>query len=231
MLYTLTRAPWEPLDTVSIKRLTLKTFFLILLASGRRRSDIAAIDISRIAYRPDGAIILYPERGFLPKTRAATEGDRAFSPIIIPTITHYVGTDELDSLLCPVRAVRLYVQRTNSFRRNRQRLFISFQPSRTTNITNATLSLWVKLLVRLVYTETGAESRDIYRITAHQVRHIAMSLAARVGTPIDAIVRAGMWTNPNTFISYYLSPAAEQISQSGRFRLGPIIAAQSTIVP
>ena len=229
VLYCLTRQPWEPLQDISLKRLTLKTFFLLLLASGRRRSDLGAIDVTRISYRADGSMLLYPERGFLPKTVAATEGERAFSPICIPDLKNYVGANEPDAYLCPVRAVRIYVARTNRYRHGRNRLFLSYQMSRTTNITTSTLSLWVKLLVRSVYTESGAESRDIYKISAHQLRHVAMSLASRTGSSLESIIRAGMWTNPNTFISYYLSQVTEVVAQTTRFRIGPIIAGQSVV--
>jgi integrase len=231
VLYCLTKAPWEPLHAISLKRLTLKTFFLLLLASGRRRSDLGAIDVSRLAYAPDGSMILYPERGFAPKTRAATEGDKAFSPIIIPSLKDIVGQDEPDALLCPVRAMKVYVARTSLMRRGRNRLFISFQQNRLSNITNATLSVWVKLLVRSVYLESGAENRVIFRISAHQIRHIAMSLASRVGTPLESLIRAGMWTTPNVFLSHYLSDASELLGQTGRFRLAPIIAAQVKVAP
>ena len=231
VLYCLTRPPWEPLQGLSTKRLTLKAFFLLLLASGRRRSDLGAIDVTRVSYRPDGSMVLYPERGFMPKTRAATEGQQAFSPIIIPDLTRLVGAQEPDACLCPVRAVRQYMLCANLYRRGRHRLFLSFQRQRQTNITNQTLSLWVKLLVKAVYAESGAESRDLYRISAHQVRHISMSLASHMGAPLEDIVRAGMWTNPNTFISHYLSHASELVAQTGRFRLGPLVSAQVTVAP
>lgn len=231
VLYCLTREPWEPLQDLNIRRLTLKTFFLLLFASGRRRSDLGAIDVTRTAFRSDGSLVLYPERGFLPKTRAATEGEKAFSPIVIPSLSSLVGSQEQDACLCPVRVVRQYITCSNTYRRGRHRLFLSFQRQRSSNITNQTLSLWVKLLVRAVYAESGAESRDIYRISAHQVRHISMSLASHVGAPLESLVRAGMWTNPNTFISHYLSEATELVAQTGRFRLGPLVSAQVPITP
>jgi integrase len=229
VLYCLTKAPWEPLQDISLKRLTLKTFFLLLLASGRRRSDLGALDVTRVSYTNTGSAVLYPERGFAPKTRAATEGDRAFSPITIPELASLVGRGEPDVHLCPVRALRVYLARTSAFRNGRHKLFISFQTNRRTSITTSTLSMWVKLLVRMVYQESGAGDRVLHKITPHQLRHIAISLASRVGTPLESLVRAGMWTNPNTFLSYYLSDASELLAQTGRFRLGPLVAAQVTI--
>ena len=39
-------------------------------------------------------------------------------------------------------------------------------------VTNTTLNIWVKLLVRAAYTESGVENKDSYQISAHQIRHI-----------------------------------------------------------
>ena len=230
VLYTLTRAPWEPLEGISLKRLTLKVFFLVLLASGARRSDVSAIDLSRMSYTADGAMRLYPAREFVPKTRAAAEGNKAFAPIVIPPLVGFVGANEPDSCLCPVRAVRIYVSRTNSFRRGRQRLFLSYQRNRVSDITNFTLSMWVKVLVKSVYLESGAADLATHRISAHQVRHLSMSLASRGNIPLEAIIRAGMWTNPTTFLAFYLSSTSEMSAQCRRFRLGPLVVAQSIVV-
>ena len=40
MLYELTKAPLEPMKDTDLKHLTLKTAFLLALASGKRRSEI-----------------------------------------------------------------------------------------------------------------------------------------------------------------------------------------------
>ena len=58
-----------------------------------------------------------------------------------------------------------------------------------------------------------------------------MSLASRMGAPLDSLVCAGVWTNPNTFLSFYLSYASELVAQSGRFRFGPLVSAQATLLP
>lgn len=229
VLYCLTKGPWEPLENASISRLTLKTFFLVLLASGRRRSDVGAIDVARIAFTPDDAVTMFPSREFVPKTRAALEGNAAFSPITIPNLSNFVGLGEPDALLCPVRAIRVYLERTRSFRRGRKKLFISYQRGRNSEITTATLSIWVKRLVQSVYTESGAADRVTYKITAHQIRHISMSLASKCNIPLESLIRAGMWANPTTFLNYYLSDATETLAQTGRFRLGPLIVAQSVV--
>jgi integrase len=229
VLYCLTKAPWEPLEQVSLKRLTLKTFFLILLASGRRTSDVGAIDVSRISFKRDRSVTMYPAREFVPKTRAAKEGGTAFAPIVLPSLDNFVGEGEPDSLLCPVRALRSYLKRTEPFRNKRNRLFLSYQRERRTDVTLATLSLWVKMVVKLAYSESGANDQMLYKVTAHQLRHVSMSLASRVNAPLEVLIQAGMWTNATTFHNFYLADASEASAQSGRFRLGPLVAAQSIV--
>jgi hypothetical protein len=84
-------------------------------------------------------------------------------------------------------------------------------------------------MVKLAYTESGAEDRVTCKVSAHQIRHVSMSLASKANVPLEGLVRAGMWTNATTFLGFYLSDAAEALAQSGRFRLGPIVTAQSII--
>jgi hypothetical protein len=68
VLMALTQPPYEPLRKASIADLTLITLFLILLASGRRRSDFLAIDITRTQTHPGNQeILLFPNVGFLPQ--------------------------------------------------------------------------------------------------------------------------------------------------------------------
>lgn len=229
VLYTLTVGPWEPLGEVSLQRLTLKTFFLVLLASGRRRSDLHAIDLRRVAFATDGSVTLLPALEFVPKTRAAMEGNKAFSPISIPPLAPFVGANEPDSLICPVRAIKMYIKRSRSFRRGRNRLFMSYQRNRSSDISVTTLSNWVKYLVKCVYQESNVVDQVRYKITAHQLRHVAMSLACRGSVPMETLIRAGMWTKPTSFLSFYLADASEALAQSKRFRLGPIAVSQSVV--
>ena len=230
LLYCLSKEPYEPLDKISMQLLSFKTFFLVLLASGRRRSDVHALDVSRVEFdQNDGFVILYPSRSFLPKTRAATEGSAAFSPIKIQSLKAFVGINEPDSCLCPVRAVREYISRTREVRRGRNQLFISVQPNRSSDISTQTLSHWVKGLIQQVYKTADIDALRTYKVSAHQVRHISMSLASAYNVGLETIVRSGMWTNPSTFTNFYLSGAASSVLQAERFRLGPLIIAQSVV--
>ena len=74
VLDALTRHPFESRDmnSIQLKFLTLKTVFLLALASGARRGEIHALDVTRTRWSQDGyEVILRPYAGFLPKTYLA----------------------------------------------------------------------------------------------------------------------------------------------------------------
>ena len=200
-----------------------------MLASGRRRSDVHAIDFNRVEFRPDGAVVLHPSRAFLPKTRAAAEGAKAFSPIVLPSLESFVGPEEPDALLCPVRAVRVYIRRTAPFRRGRNKLFISFQRRRTTDITAQTLSIWFRSLVQHIYNSADIDALNLYKVSTHQARHVAMSLASSYNVSMETLIRAGMWVNSTSFTNYYLSDALVVVREAQRFRLGPLVTSQTVV--
>ena len=56
VLHQLTKAPFEPIKQASLKHLTFKTFFLLALGSGKRRSEIHACDMP-----PSGGLFLGTE--------------------------------------------------------------------------------------------------------------------------------------------------------------------------
>ena len=119
VLNALLEAPFEPLKTAELKMVTWKTVFLLLLMAGKRRGDIHAIDVSRVYAKQDQSeMILYPVLNYLPKVADAAEGQFRLQPIKIPAITQTIGRSrqEPDRLLCPVRAVSYYKDRTKTMK-------------------------------------------------------------------------------------------------------------------
>ena len=108
VLNSLLTKPYEPMDKCDIEHLAWKTAFLLLLASAKRRGEIHAIDVRRIAFTESySQVTLYPVPNFIPKILEAAEGGSRFRPIIIPALTQIVGhsKQEPDRLLCPIRAL------------------------------------------------------------------------------------------------------------------------------
>ena len=87
-----------------LKHLTLKTVFVLALASGKRRSEIhawVANKVSDLGQREK--VALFPSSDFIAKNQLAREGSQSVSPVTIPTLTIIVGRQsQEDRTLCPL---------------------------------------------------------------------------------------------------------------------------------
>ena len=98
--------PFEPLFQASWSNLTKKTYALILLSSGRRSSEVAAISRSSVIR---GRYISLPwVKGF--RAKYDSENFRPEDPSISKLISNVEG----ENLLCPVRAWRIFSLRRST---------------------------------------------------------------------------------------------------------------------
>ena len=85
VLHQLTKAPFEPIREASLKHLTFKTVFLLALGSGKRKSEIHALQSRNIRHQSDWSkVSLYPSPSFLSKNQLAKEGPDSVAPVVIP---------------------------------------------------------------------------------------------------------------------------------------------------
>ena len=107
VLHQLTKAIFEPLKEASLKHLTFKTVFLLVLGSGKRRSEIHAWQNKNIRHQSDWSkVSLNPSPSFLSKNQLAKEGSDSVAPTLGKSL-------KSDRSLCPVRALRYYLDRTS----------------------------------------------------------------------------------------------------------------------
>ena len=116
VLNKLTKAPFEPMKDTDLKHLTLKTAFLLALASGKRRSEIHAWVANKVYNLGQWEkVALFPSSDFIAKNQLAREGSQSVSPVTIPALTTIVDRQfKDDRTLCPVRALRYYLDRTKT---------------------------------------------------------------------------------------------------------------------
>ena len=102
VLNELTKAPFEP-DT-DLKHLTLKTDFLLALASGKRRSEIHAWVANKVSNLSQWEkVALFPSSDFIAKNQLAREGSLSVSLVTIPALTTIVDRQfKEDRALCSV---------------------------------------------------------------------------------------------------------------------------------
>ena len=132
------------------------------------------------------------------------------------------GSSDEDLLSCPVRALRIYLRRTNTARGKRRRLLLPINPAnnKVRDITANTVSSWVKKTIVQAYSQSGSlledeyirklygvntqESANFHR-AAHEVR--AQSTSYKFDSThhsLEAIMRMCYWRSSSVFTHFYL---------------------------
>lgn len=125
--------PFEPLDSATLESLTLKTAFLITLALAGRVSEIHALSARHecMRFNQDGTVSLLSFPGLLAKNALPERGNQQVVLRPLP-----------DSLLCPVRALKVYLKRTKQQRKDDVPLFLPFHGS--AKASPQLISSWIK---------------------------------------------------------------------------------------
>ena len=90
-LNELTKAPFEPMKDTDPKHLTLKTAFLLALASGKPRSEIHAWVANKVSNLGQWEkVAFFHSSDFIAKSQLAREGSQSVSPVTITAVTTIV---------------------------------------------------------------------------------------------------------------------------------------------
>ena len=118
VLNELTRAPFEPMKDTDLEHLTLKTAFLLALASGKHCSEIHAWVANKVSNLGQWEkVALFPSSDFIARNQLARKGSQSGSPVTIPALTTIVDRQfKEDRTWCPVRALKYYLDRTKDLR-------------------------------------------------------------------------------------------------------------------
>ena len=229
VLEALKEGPFEPIRKAELKWVTLKTVFLVALASGKRRSELHALRFDSFSRTEDwSSVTLRPDPGFVSKTDLAGQQQRVLKPIVISAIRFAEGhVKDRDRTLCPVRALKIYLRKTCDLREGKEKLFIAFKKGHKTDIVKNTISFWIRKTIAAAYNESPEELKKRFRIRAHDVRALASSWAFLRNISLDDVMDACSWKARSTFIRHYLRDLTE-ISGAVN-KLGPIIAAQHQV--
>ncbi len=114
--------PFEPLQSSSLRVLSLKTALLLTLASLKWVGDLQALSVNPacLEFRPnDSKVVLKTRLGYVPKVLSTTFRTQI---IVFSAFSPPAGSQE--SLLCPVRALKIYIEHSASYRKSEQ-LFVA----------------------------------------------------------------------------------------------------------
>ena len=226
VLKALTQKPFEPLNKSSLKYLTLKTVFLLALASGKRRSEVHAWAVDSLCWSEDGlSFTVRPHAGFVAKTQLAGRGGEILGAVTVQALP--LKDTGSDLLLCPVRALRLYMKRTENIREGKKLLFVSFKTGFTEDIKKNTISGWIKSTVLEAYQEGSEAAKTLFRVKAHDVRAFSASWAFLNNVTMEKILQAGAWKAHGTFTNFYMKDMT--VVQDEMMKLGPIVVASQVV--
>ena len=134
-----------------------------------------------------------------------------------------------DRLLCPIWALRFYLERSTPWREHKCLLFVSFKPGHKQDIVPSTISGWIRKTILQCYTNSPSPLRDSHKVKAHLVRSMAASLAFHRQASMEQILRACTWRCHNTITDFYLKDLS--LYSADLSQLGPVVAAESILHP
>ncbi len=154
VLAGLQRGPFEPLDSVELKFLSLKTALLTGLTSIKRVGDLQAFSVSEecLVFGPVYShVVLRPRPGYVPKVPTTPFRDQVVNLQALPS----EEADPALALLCPVRALRIYVTHTRSVRSSEQLFVCHGGQQKGKAVSKQRLAHWIVEAVALAYQSQG----------------------------------------------------------------------------
>ncbi len=201
VLEGLVTAPFEPLESASDRILTLKVVLLLALTSLKRVGDLQAFSVSETCmdFAPGLVkVTLRPRPGYIPKVLSTSFRSQVVTLHSFHPPPFASSEDERLHLLCPVRALKLYVDRSKVWRKSPQ-LFGAGRRGLATS--KQRISHWVREAISLAYEARNLPSSLSLR--AHSTRGVASSQALFRGVPLEDICVAAGWSSPHTFVRFY----------------------------
>ncbi len=172
------------------------------ITSLKRIGDLQALSISPscLDFAPGLVkVILHPHPNYLLKVSFSTINLVVLEAFCPPSFT--TPEQERLHLLCPVRALQVYVHRTSQWRKSEQ-LFICYgDRNRGAAATKHTMSHWVRDAIALAYDARGQASP--LGVRAHSTRGVASSTALARGVPLQQVCDAAGWSTLHTFVRFY----------------------------
>ena len=218
VLWYLDSSHFEPLSQASLRALSRKALFLLALATAKRVGELQALSSVVTFVGLDACVSYIPQ--FVAKSESLTRSiPRSF---LVKSLSDFAAGLDTDLLLCPVRALRIYLDRTRSLSPLRHRLFVS--PRRPSHAMSKNA---VSFFLREVIHAAGASRPEVGSVRAHEVRSVSTSVAFHRNWSVSSVLESATWSSSSVFSSFYLRDI--QHEYDGILSLGPFVAAGSRI--
>ena len=202
-------SPFEPIQSLEMDMLTLKTVFLVAVCSARRLGELKALDC-----RPpfcsigDGGVVLRTHSSFLPKVPSVENIERTLEFALYGLDDN--GNETELAALCICRALKAYLAATKDIRTCSQ-LFVTYKRGAAGRpASKVTIARWLKKAIELAYEYKGLQLP--MGVKAHSTRAISASWAEiNVSNVLDICLQAS-WATPHTFIKHYKLDLSNSVS-------------------
>ena len=188
VLQSLTGAPYEPLRTCDERFLAQKTLFLLALASAKLIGELHAFSYRVSHSRNWGEVSFSFVPGFMAKTQDPSSLAPRFEGFSVPALPN-ARNNRNGRLLCPVQAVRHYLDRTAAHRPRCERLFVTAGRGKK-EISKTTVSFWLRKTISCAY-ELSGTAQPVPAPRARETHGIAPSLLFKKNFAVDQVLKAG----------------------------------------
>ena len=204
VLDALNEEPYEPASAAPLRDFTIKTAFLLALASGRRSSELHALGIGDYIIWSNRGVTLHFRPSFLAKNE---KSGFSATPVSLPKLDNSAGPRRYS---CPVRALKWYLEKTKIIRSERdiQNLFIT-TGGRVKAAAKTTIAGWVVQAIKRAKAVKGSGNPR-----AHDARGVASTTAFVAGLSMKEVVDTVSWKTDHVFISTYLKDRPPQQASS-----------------
>ena len=140
-----------------------------------------------------GEVWLFPDPEFIPKS---VKGKTSMLPIKVSSLGHVVGKSEKDFLLCPVRALRYYLTRTQDTKihKGRVKLFLPFNEHSVNELSAPGLANIFKGAIKQAYISANTDLCQEFKINIHQASLLSLSLGRAFNVPLEVLYKLDIGT-------------------------------------
>ena len=175
----------HPITELNLKTLTKKLTMLLCLLTGQRCQTLTKLDISLMQALPDKYVFTIGEK------LKTTKPGKHLEPIELIAYKQ-------DESLCVVSHITHYLHMTKELRGQNCQLLISFIKPHNP-VSNSTIGKWVKSIL-------DNAGIDVTKFSGNSARPAATSYGTHTNLTLQDILKAGGWSNAQTFAAYYNKP-------------------------
>ena len=193
---TLLRSFSRSVNPVELRPLAWDVFLVLQSLTAKRIGELHPLSY-RVSHTRDwGEVSFAFVTGFVAKTQDPSSLAPRFEGFSVPALPN-ARKNRNWRLLCPVRAVKVYLDRTAPHRPRCERLFVTAGHSKK-EIAKTTVSFWLRKTISRAY-ELSGTALPVLAPRARETRGIAPSILFRKNFAVDQVLKAGTWRRHTTF--------------------------------